>query len=121
MTIIEFVTCFRNYTLNSCGKNVSTFEDSCGKNLVKMCPHVLLLEESILCVNVCGTLLIGSLSFSINFATDQPFKIIDFTIQIDCLLAKARKNLPIMRLEYNFVHYSRMFVKNGHTRFEAQH
>ena len=83
--------------------------------------YVLLLEESFLCVNVCVTLLIGSLSCSINFAIDRPFKIIDFTIQIYCLLAKARKNLPIMRFGFNFVHYFCMFVKNGYTRFEAQH
>ena len=83
--------------------------------------YVLLLEESFLCANVCVTLMIGSLSCSISFATDQPFKIIDFTIKIDCLLAKARKKLPIMKFGFDFVYYSCMFVKNGYTRFEAQH
>ena len=83
--------------------------------------YIFILKESFLCFNVCVTLLIGSLSCSINFATDRPLKIMDFNIQIDSLLAKAQKNLPIMRFRFNFVHYSCMFVRTGYTRFEAQH
>ena len=56
--------------------------------------YVLLLEESFLCVNVCVTLLIANLSCSIYFATDQPFKIIDFTIQIDCFASQSSKKFP---------------------------
>ena len=82
--------------------------------------YVVLLEESFLCANVCVTLLIGSLSCSTNFATNQPFKIINFTIQIDCFLAKAQKKLSIMKFGFDFVHYFCIFLKNHYTRFESQ-